>query len=231
MNYKEINQNLLNLCTTENPDYAEIEKLLKNGAEPMELVYAELGESYLYTAVIDYWLDISQFKREKVPEFTEITRLFLKYGMDIDNPKYGYDGDGKSNPMWDLGFYGGEDFLRSYKIILEHGLSAENADACWSHDYGDHYLSDYDDSDFERIMLKDMAFKMLIALSYPLSRNKRLEGFLHASHNSYDVSKFKDWENYTIDIDASKRENKRINGTIITVFEKESGNKVWQFVM
>ena len=94
-----------------------------------------------------------------------------------------------------------------------------------------HYLSDYDDSDFERIMLKDMAFKMLIALSYPLSRNKRLEGFLHASHNSYDVSKFKDWENYTIDIDASKRENKRINGTIITVFEKESGNKVWQFVM
>ena len=226
---KKIDEQLLLACTESFDGFEKIHKLLEEGANPLGKVINKFGDpNNLYDSVFEYCYDGEIFVR-----LTVITELFCRYGMVISSPEVPYDDSNIINPLWSFAFYGGGQLLSALKILLDHGLDKDSAGECWGHALTDLYHCDgelTDDLSYE--MLYDTIRKTLLIASYPhiLDNDKDLRDFIWFSNNTYDVQKFRDWDEYYFEIDTSRcYAAPEAYRSLVTVKEMSTGHPVWKF--
>ncbi len=221
---KQINKELLNACIAENVDLSYIEDLLKQGAQPLGAVD---WDTNLYDAVLEHYL------ADEEEIFVDITELFIKYGMDIQNPELPYDEHNVINPLWSFAFFSTETGLKALKLLLDNGLDVESAGECWSHELSDWSIMKFPLEDegnyktFYKVLKKIMLF-----VSYPhiILNDENLQKEIWFSENHYDYTKFRNWNNFSYEVDTRYcKDFPQADGSIITIIEKESGEKVWKF--
>ena len=246
LHVSSLDQALLSACISTPPDYAQIEDLLRRGADPMGCVSFESELRYLYPAVVEYYLDIGRRNQlfndhaflgsERYPsgQLAIITELLCNSGMDVSKPSIPYDGDDILNPLISFSYYGDGHLDEPLKVLLDHGLSVGDAAMCWDYAFSDqvHVCGQLED-DFEREEFFDILKKLFLIASYPhiWQNDPDLRSFLEADQNTYDVCSFRDIDNYSFSIDVSTCEKNfpRSYKSTVTVFEVESGRPVWKY--
>ena len=224
----ELNQFLLDECLEEKPNYQRIEALLKNGANPLGTVQSAGNCSdIVFCNIVDQYID---FDSEAFPKITE---LFLKNGMDVSTPDVAYEDCGESNPLWMFAFHSGEYALQTLRLLLDYGLDADSARECWDHILFDYYncWGDLED-EFCYEMLYDAIRKIMLIASYPhvLQNDNALQKVIWLECNNYDLNAFRNWNDYSFDIDSSYWiEAPQVYKSIVTIIEKATGKKVWKF--
>lgn len=111
----ELNKKLKAECSKDDIDFARVEDLLKQGADPLggtEICGWDLLE-HIYGEIV---ADSRYSDGVNLPRLTE---LFLKYGMNIDAPRVPYDGDNSLNPLWDFTFSVNENSIAALKLLLD----------------------------------------------------------------------------------------------------------------
>ncbi len=226
----KLNEELLNACRAATIDYDLVESLLKQGAKPLGKVTDWGYENNLY----DEFIDDMFCNDEAGEDFYKITELFLKYGMDISKPSLPYDGDNVQNPLWSFAFYSENDVvIRTLKLLLDNGLSADDAGECWGHAIFDFVNVGVSlENDFEYEMYFEYIRKLMLIASYPhvLDADKSLQDEIWLKYNDYDVTKFRNWEKYSFEIDTSHCErHPEVYKSVVTITEKDTGEAVWKF--
>ncbi len=226
---EELNADLLAACTSDNIDYERIESLLMHGAEPLGKVVPYGFQNNLYDEVVDHL-----FCNDDTPEdLYQITELFLRYGMDISKPAIPYDGDNVLNPLWTFAFPSNECVLRTLKLLLDHGLSADDAGECWGHAIFDLVNIDGELSDpYELEMYNDYIRKLMLIASYPhvLNADKELRDEIWYDYNSFDLVRFRKWEDFDFEVDTSHcQRHPEVYRSVVTIIEKASRKPVWKF--
>ena len=227
---KELNKKLYDECQKKHIDFRAVEELLKQGADPLggtdecgwgllEHIYGEL--------VADSQLNDSVY-------LPKITELFLKYGMDVENPRIPYDNENSIAPMWDFAFVTNENAILALKMLLDHGLSAEGFARFWDHSMSDFFhvaCGDPQNDDFWNYECV-WAFKMLLlgaSYDHVLNADEGLREFICCDHNKYDVHNFRDWDNFDYFFDTSHCDRiPELYGSVIHIYEKDSGTEVWR---
>ena len=227
----ELNQILLDECLEEKPNYQRIEALLKEGANPLGTVQsAENCKDIVFCNIVDQYIDFD-FDNEAFPKITE---LFLKNGMDISTPEVAYEDCGESHPLWMFAFYSGEYALQTLRLLLDHGLDADSAEECWGHILFDYYNCwGYLEDAFCYEMLYDAIRKIMLIASYPhvLQNDQALQKVIWLECNNYDLKAFRNWNDFSFDIDSSYwgKEKPQVYKSFVTIIEKATGKKVWKF--
>lgn len=230
----ELNRKLYEECSKSDIDFAAVEALLKQGADPLgptqggecselDCVYEEI--------VAETDLDAG----ERLPQLTE---LFLKYGMDIDHPRVPYDGENSLNPLRSLGLGLTEHSIKTLKLFLDHGISVDSFDWFWSTAMGDLidvYCGDLVKDDFwnEVCTLSLKATMLAASYDYMLNEYEHLRSFIGYSHNDYDIHKFRNWNGFTYEFDTSHCKSHsgepELYRSVVTIYEAESKKAVWKF--
>ncbi|MBR0414654.1 MAG: hypothetical protein IJI67_06260 [Clostridia bacterium] len=231
MNQIELNNELLRVFSTFTINFSRVENLLQQGAEPLGKVQYHRVVNNLYDSVLDVMLC-----EDVCPEdFVKLTALFLRYGMDIAKPSIPYDGDNIINPLWSLAFVKGEAFLKVLKLLLDNGLSAEDASCCWNHAVCDLVQFGFVlDNEYAYECLYDCIKKLMLIASYEhiLIENKDLqeEIWYNYAQNQYDLKKFRNWNDFLFEVDTSRCERKpEPYKSVVTIIEKSNGLPVWKF--
>lgn len=119
----ELNNRLYEECSKTIPDLNAIEQLLKQGADPLGAT-AVSGWGLLDHIYGEILSDGDECTSIDLPSITE---LFLKYGMDISNPRVPYDDKNSLNPMWSFAFVPNDNATLALKMLLDSGLDANSA--------------------------------------------------------------------------------------------------------
>lgn len=239
MTKEELNKQLLDVCLADTVDYARAEELLKQGAEPLGRIgHGERPEN-LYTAVVDELY----LGRDDVPEdLWKITELFLRYGMDIAKPSVPYDSD-TLNPLWTFGSpsmtadsacpdTSAAHVLHALKLLLDHGLRAEDAQECRTN-FKDmiRMVCDLDDP-FDLRIFYDYLHKLMLIASYLhiLDADEALQEEIWLKQNDYNPTRFRNWQGFTFEVDTSRcKGDPCAPRAVVTIIEKSSGKIVWTF--
>lgn len=228
-NKKELDQKLLEACTSDNIDLAYVEQLLKDGANPLGCVEDDGENDNLYDMVLYHFLDLEQADKDDCA-FIKITELFLKYGMDITQPEMPYDHDDSINPMWSFAFYSSEAALQSLKLLLDRGLDADSAGICWGHELTDVGFAGFEvDNNSDCAMAAESFKKLMLFASYPhiISVDDDLKREIWYDENNYDVSNFRDWNRYEYVFEPTVHHD--LNKSIVKIFDKATKKEVWKF--
>ena len=226
----ELNMSLLKACTAEIVDYTQVEALLKQGAEPLGYVEEQDTPDNLYYSVVEN-LD---WAGDKNGDLFKITELFLQYGLDIAKPTIPYDNDDILNPIYNfLGYMRGS-MMQTLRLLLDHGLSAEDAWWGWGQELTD-FLNCNDSLEDKDVRgeLPDYIHKLMLTASYPhvLEKDESLQFNIWLDRNHFDLSRFREWDWYDFELDTSHCD-KRYPGvarSIVTLKDKKTGEKVWRF--
>ena len=188
----------------------------------------------LYTEVIGHLYDAQEIKED----FYTITDVFLQFGMDISKPSISYNDyppEEIENPLWWFAFPSNEVVLRTLKLLLDKGLQADDAAECWGHAFFDFVningsLEDDEEWGYEEFY--DFIRKLMLIASYPhvLNTDADLRRMIWFDNNQYDVSKFRNWNDFTFEVDTSRCERfPEAHKSVVTIIEKRSGEPVWTF--
>ena len=227
----ELNKQLANACSKDIIDFVLVENLLKQGADPLggtELFGWDLLEHIYGDTVACYSQD---FNCENFPQLTE---LFLKYGMDVDNPRIPYDGDFSLNPLWHFAHITNEYTIMALKMLLDNGLSAESFMAFWDHAFTDYRITDCADPQNDPYWNYHCSWTirmLLLGASYEhiLNASDRLRELICFEYNNYDLSNFRNWNDYEYYFDTSQCGNKpHIFGSILHITDRKTSNEVWK---
>lgn len=232
----ELNKKLFEECSKTDIDFAVVEELLKQGADPLggtavcgwgvlNHVYGEL--------ILDGELGYD-FENVVSANFPRITELFLKYGMDIDNPRIPYDGDNSLNPLWDLAFLSNENGIIALKMLLDHGLSAESFAELWDHSMTDLFMIECGDPEHDEFWNNECvwAFKMLLlgaTYDHVFNADEGIGEFICCFCNTGDIHMFRNWDDFEYHFDTSHCERyPQLYGSIIHIYSKKTGEEVWK---
>lgn len=225
----ELNKKLFNECIKEVVDFALVESLLKQGADPLGPTSLEEFDitEHIYGEII---LDFCYNEGKNLPE---ITKIFLKHGMDISNPRVPYDSGNSSNPLWDFAFLANEYSAKTLKILLDSKIAYENIAEFWKHAVFDMvYVADVDPND--PTCKEDVVWTMkmiMLCASYPhiINEDSDLREFICYELNDYDVSLFRAWDEYEYKFDTTFCETTpSLRNSIAKIYEKESKKEVWR---
>ena len=221
-----LNKQLFIACEREPIDFLEVERLLQLGADPLGETEAGEGD-YIYGECA---CNSQENDSKDLPRLTE---LFLKYGMDVDNPRIPYDGGDRINPMWLFAFSTNENSIIALKMLLDAGLSVESFGEFWGHALGD--LLDISCGDPAHSKFWNHActwtLKMLMlgaSYDYILEGDEDLQQFIGCSYNGYDVRKFRNWNAYRYEFDTSLCKGKpELCGSVVHIYDVKIGQEVW----
>lgn len=240
MTKEELNAQLLDVCLADEVDYARAEELLRLGAEPLgRIEHSWSSPSVLYDEVVEWFCD----EDNSSEDFYKITELFLRYGMNIAKPAvpYGdFDNDIVENPMWTFTFLlwlsepQSDYVLDALKLLLDHGLSADDAAVFWTHAATDIWIAGVG---FRKEYGSDegicaYARALLLIASYPhiLNEDEHLRREIWYDSNHYDLMRFRNWndfyfttEIYPCDVYSDTY------CSVVTVTEKATEKMAWQF--
>lgn len=230
----KLNKKLYEECSKEVIDFELVEKLLKQGADPLGPTQGgEWNElAHVYEEIM------SETDPDNGEQLPRITELFLKYGMDVEHPRVPYDGGNSINPLWSLGLGLGEHSLETLKLFLDRGISVDSFGEFWSTAMGD--LIDVEcggpigNEFWNRVCVLSLKATMLAAsYDYMLNGYEHLRKFIGYSYNNYDIHKFRNWNNYSYEFDTSHcdryPEYPELYKSVVTIYENESKKEVWKF--
>lgn len=223
----ELNQKLLEVCTSDIIDYDRAEELLQLGAEPMGVIETKNGSNNLFGAIAE-----ELFGYECTTEdLYRTTKLFLKYGMDISKPSVPYNYSYVFHPFLHFIYQTNDWAIRTMELLLDNGSSAEDAREFWQYALGDFR---YCPGDFDPDRLYDFVRKLMLVASYPhiLKVDEKLRKEIWFDQNCYDLTRFRNWNDFLYEADFSFCEAKKspdIYRSLVTIIEKDSGKKVWRF--
>ncbi|MBE6630234.1 MAG: hypothetical protein E7624_05225 [Ruminococcaceae bacterium] len=226
----ELNKKLFDECAKEPIDFQVVEKLLKQGADPLG------GTEICGWGLLDHVYGdlVGGSQENESVDLPQITELFLKYGMDIDKPKIPYDGSNSINPMWEFAFVTNENAIYALKMLLDKGISVESFGEFWGHAIGDLIQIKCGDPVNDEFWNSTCVWtlKMLMLASsydYILENDKDLKDFIGCSYNNYDVRNFREWNNYRYEFDTSRCEKYReLYKSVLHIYEISSNKEVWK---
>ena len=227
----ELNKKLRDACAQENLDFTIIEELLKQGADPLGGT-AVCGWDLLEHIYGDTVVCESQDSDSvNLPRLTE---LFLKYGMDVGNPRIPYDGDFSLNPLWHFSHVPNENTIYALKMLLDRGLSAADFAEFWDHSMVDFFhcaCGDPQNDEFWNHACT-WTFKMLLlgaSYDHILNEDEGLYEFICCNINTYDIHNFRNWDNYEYYFDTAYCERRpELYGSIVHIYEKATGDEIWK---
>ncbi len=237
MTQRELDQRLFRACTAQPVRLDEAEALLRQGARPLgaftlsgywDEMYLD-DEDYadnVYTAVLGCLLS----GKETAPAVYDVTALFLRYGMDLEKPAIGYDGGEHPHPLACLALPSGGAGLKTLSLLLENGLSAEQAAVCWKRAVSDlPLLCEGADDPFVGELLCDCAGKLLLTASFPhvLQADAALRETIWYGRNDFDPARFRDWEAFSVEPGPVPCESAAL--ALLTIREKDTDTPVWRF--
>ena len=225
----ELNKKLLEECSKADIDYTVVEELLKQGADPLggtavggwgilEHIYGEL---------------VNDSQENDSVNLPKITELFLKYGMDIDNPRVPYDYDNSVNPLWYYSFVPNENSTAALKMLLDHGLSADSFAEFWGHSTFNYFNIGSGDPENDAAWNKEFiwTFKMLLlGATYDkvFNDDDEIGEFLCCDCNTSDIHIFRNWNDFEYHFDTSLcKRYPELLGSIIHIYSKKTGDEVW----
>lgn len=226
----ELNNKLYAECMKEVLDCDAIEELLRQGADPLGAT-AVSGWGLLEHIYGNIVCDLYHSDCANLPR---ITKLFLKYGMDMDNPRVPYDGDNSLNPMWEFAFLVDENAIYTLKILLDKGLSADSAGEMWGHATFDLINIDCGDPNDDEFWNHECTVAMqmvMLCASYDhiLNNDEDLRSFIGCSYNQYDLHKFRKWNDFYYQFDTSHCQRRpEFYKSVVSIFEKESKKEIWK---
>ena len=229
-----LNKRLYEECSKPDIDFAEVEALLIQGADPLgptqggkwnelEHVYGEI---------------VSETDPDDGKYLPRLTELFLRYGMNVENPRVPYDGDNSINPLWNLGLGLGEHSIETLKLFLDHGISVDSFGQFWSTAMGD--LIDVTCGDpvgdefWNKACILSLKATMLAAsYDYMLNEYNELREFIGYDYNNYDIHRFRNWNDFIYEFDTSHCNRHpgypELCQSVVTIYEVESKKAVWKF--
>lgn len=225
----ELNKRLYEECSKEPIDFARVEDLLKQGADPLggtELFGWDLL-NHIYGELI---MDSQENESIHLPRITE---LFLKYGMNVNKPRVPYDGNNSLHPLWGFTFVINEHAIKALKMLLDHGLSADDFAEFWDHSMMDFFHCDCGDPQNDEFWndVCTWTFKaLLLGASYDhiLNDDEGLREFICCDFNTYDIHNFRNWDDYEYYYDSSSCERRpELYGSIIHIYKKDTKEEVW----
>lgn len=218
-----LNKELLSACLKEPLDLELIETLLKNGARPLGTVVDDYGtKCTVYSGILDEYDNSSNEDNILAP----ITKLFIKYGMDMQNPDLPYD-DENINPLWDFAFYNGEDMIEALKMLLDSGLDLDSVNICLSHLFNDIGIYGYLDHD----LTADSVIKIMLIAAYVIDDDPYIKRDICFDDNNYDISKFKEWRNYRYEFEEISTEGRWMKKLKVDIFEMNNEVLVWSMII
>lgn len=226
-----LNKKLQDACSKEPLDFVLIEELLGQGADPLggtEICGWDLLE-HIYGDTV-----VCESQDSNSVNLPRLTELFLKYGMDVGNPRIPYDGDFSLNPLWHFAHIANENAIYALKMLLDHGLSAADFAEFWGHSMTDYCIVDCGDPQNDPFWNYDCTWTikmLLLGASYDhiLEADEGLREFICCELNSYDVHNFRNWNDYEYFFDTSHCDkNPHIYGSVLHIYDKASGNEVWK---
>lgn len=226
----DLNLRLLEACRADSVDYSELESLLQQGAEPLGYIEEQGWPDNLYASVIE---NLS-WNADRNGDLFRITQLLLRYGMDISKPTIPYDNDEILNPIYHFcGMMRGS-MMETLRLLLDHGLSAEDARWGWGQQLEDFLnVSDSLDDVDVQAELPHYVRKLMLTASYPhvLEQDEALRFNIWLDRNRYDLSRFREWDWYDFELDTRycDRSYPGVARSVITIKEKHSGEAVWRF--
>lgn len=225
----ELNNRLYEECSKEVLDCDAIEKLLKQGADPLGATATSGWDllDHIYTEIISYSCDACSVNLPK------ITELFLKYGMDVAKPKVPYDGENSLHPMWSFSFVPNENAIVALRLLLDSGIDADAASEFWAHSIYDQinvHKEDPNDSEYTEWFVWTFKMIMLIAsYEHILDVDEDLRNIIGYSYNKYDVHNFKSWNDYRYEFDTSKCERfPELYKSVVRIYEVNSDKEIWK---
>lgn len=225
----ELNIKLRDACAEDDIDFARVEELLRQGADPLggtAVCGWGLLEHFYGEMVSDSWESGSV----NLPRLTE---LFLKYGMNIDAPREPYDDDNSLNPLWYFSFVTNENSIMALKLLLDHGLSASSFAEFWDHSMKDFFYVGCGDPENDEIWNEacTWTFRMLLlgaTYDHIFKDDEGIGEFICCSFNTNDVHMFRNWNDFDYRFDTSYCErHPELYGSIIHIFSKKTGDEVW----
>ncbi len=227
----ELNIALKEECNKEKVDFARVEELLKQGADPLGGT-AICGWDLLEHVYGEIVLDSKENNSINLPKVTE---LFLKYGMNVDAPKIPYDGDYSLHPLWLFTFVTNENSIVALKMLLDRGLSAGGFTEFWDHAMTNFILIECGDPENEAFWNKKCIWtlKMLLlgaTYDHIFEVDAGIREFICCSFNANDVHIFRNWDDFEYHFDTSYCEkHPQLYGSIVHIFSKKTGQEVWTF--
>ena len=221
-----LNMELLAVCSADVIDYKRAEELLQKGAEPLGYIEEGGWPDNLYTSVV--W---NLYKGMDTKEdYYKITELFLRYGMDIAKPAIPYDHDDVLSPIYNYIGVKNDCMLRTMRLLLDHGLTAEDAGIGWGQQIEDfvNVNGDFSDEVVQTEFPYYVRMLMLIA-SYPhvLENDECLQKEIWYKYNQgrVDLLRFREWDWYDYTVDGTWEVWK----SVTTITDKETNETVWEF--
>ena len=225
----ELNKKLKEECSKEIIDYAVVEKLLKQGADPLG------GTAVFGWELLEHiYGELTGFQDSNSINLPRLTELFLKYGMDVDAPRIPYDDDNSLNPLWFFSFVPNENSIVALKMLLDHGLSAGSFAEFWDHSMTDFFHVDCGDPENDEFWNKlcVWTFKMLLlGASYDriFNADERIGEFICCAYNTNDIHMFRNWDDFEYHFDTSNCERyPQLYGSLIHIYSKKTGKQVWK---
>ena len=226
----ELNKKLYEECQKESINFHTVEELLKKGADPLgptsghgwgllEHIYGELVGPDGY------------FNDQHLPHLPKITEIFLRYGMDVSSPRIPYDNDNSLHPLFC--FLENEYGIKSLQLLLDAGLDAESASWFWStaiYDQFDVCNDDPNDVEWYDRFVWMMKMVMLVAsYDHILKVDEGLQKIVGYTYNTYDIHKFRNWDDYRYVFDTSRCErHPQLYQSVVKIFEIKTDREVWR---
>lgn len=226
----ELNNKLYEECSKKVIDYEAVEDLLKNGADP--LGGTAIGGWGLFEHI--YGQIICDSQDNDSINLPQITELFLKYDMDIDNPRIPYDNSNSINPMWDFTFIVNESATKALKMLLDNNLSADSFEEFWDHSMFDLLncaCGDPENDEFWNHTCIWTLKMMFLGASYDhiLENDQPLKEFIAYDKNTYDIHKFRNWNDFYYVFDTSRcKPHPELYQSVVKIYEIETNREVWR---
>lgn len=228
-----LNKALYKECIKDEIDLNVIEELLKKGADPLGATDVS-GWGLLDHIYGEILCDTQNMLSKNLPQITE---MFLKYGMDISKPRVPYDDGDSLNPMWQFAFVMNENSVYALQMLLDNGLSADDAGEMWGHATFDLFNLDCGDPSNDKFWNYECTWVMkliMLCASYDhiIDNDSCLRNFIDFDKNRYDLSKFRKWNDFYYEFDTSHCERyPQFYKSIVRIFEVKSKKEVWKIVL
>ncbi len=229
-----LNRKLYEECQKADIDFAVVEELLKQGADPLgtwENTDVWQCQNHIYGELVGDSQDTDSIN------LPGITELFLKYGMDVMSPRVPYDGENSLHPLWEYAFIPNKNAIRALKMLLDAGLDADSFAEFWGHSTFDLInlgFDDYNDlsGDFAIDWCTWTMKMIMLGASYDhiLSEDEDLQKFIGCGYNNFDLHRFRDWDAFEYTFDTSHCSNgfPEFYHSVVHISEKETGQEVWK---
>lgn len=241
---KEMNQELYNAVFSEEIDLHRVEIVLSAGADPLGPLLESndecvLGELFCESSIRDDIYDNGiNPVRNKLPE---LVKLFIEHGMKPTSiPAEHHDDENENIPMWYLAFCCSREGAEALKMLLDNALNTEALDDFISHFYIDCEMTGGSDIDDAYLNYLTYGLKMvMLSASYPevLEKSKYLSSCIGVaeenSGNVYDLTRFRDYEEYDYSIDISTCDNipYGLRNATVEICEKGSNVIIWKMYL